>query len=105
MFARSHGALSRIRCARVAVREIEHLEHTGFEAVTALAETGAFDVVVVGLHAHGAGAGDELVGMLRRRSSVSVLSVREPAENCVFARGAFKAPRVSNDVNVYGVPA
>jgi nucleotide-binding universal stress UspA family protein len=107
MFGRSHGALSRIRCARVEARELDHLEPSGFEAVTTLAETGAFDVVVVGLHAHGDGAaaGDALVGSLRRRSGVSVLSVRALTENCIFAGGAFKAQRVSNDVNVYGVPA
>jgi nucleotide-binding universal stress UspA family protein len=107
MFGRSHGALSRVRCARVQARELDHLEHSSFDAVTTLAETGAFDVVVVGLHAHGDGAaaGDALVGSLRRRSGVSVLSVRALAENCIFANGAFKAPRASNDVNVYGVPA
>ena len=107
LFGRSHGALSRIRCARVEARELDHLEPSGFDAVTTLAETGTFDVVVVGLHAHGDGAtaGDALVGSLRRRSGVSVLSVRALTENCIFAGGAFKAPRVSNDVNVYGVPA
>jgi nucleotide-binding universal stress UspA family protein len=107
MFGRSHGALSRIRCARIAARELDHLEHGGCDAVTALAETGTFDIVVVGLPAHGDGAaaGDALVGSLRRRSGVSVLSVRALAQNCIFAGGAFKAPRVSNDVDVYGVPA
>jgi nucleotide-binding universal stress UspA family protein len=107
MFGRSHGSLSRIRCARVEARELDQREASGFDAVTALAETDTFDLVVVGLHAHGGGAaaGDALVSSLRRRSGVSVLSVRALTENCIFAGGACKAPRVSNDVNVYGVPA
>jgi nucleotide-binding universal stress UspA family protein len=105
--AQSELALSRMRSAQVKAREIEQPEHTGCDAITALAEAGAFDLIILGLHAHAgvASGGEELVTALRRRTGVAVLSVRAPRVRSAFASGGFPAVRAQNEVGQYGVSA
>jgi nucleotide-binding universal stress UspA family protein len=91
---RTDAVLARLHGTRVEARELKHSEHVDEAGIVALAGTGRFDLIIAGLHAAGddTNAGEALVAALRRRTNVSVLSVRAPGVGASFARTGLARP-------------
>jgi hypothetical protein len=103
--ARTELVMARLQRAQVDARELL-LDDADFAGVVDVAESGCFDLVVMGLHARGdaAGDGEELLRLLRRRTCVPVLSTRAAGVRQLFARGGLE-PLAAEQLSELRIPA